>query len=621
MLSAVTHAILTLCGYDRNVVARLPFKDVLFLTFCSALCLVSAGMYAVSTGYIVYIAVYADSARWFTAALIGAGVLVFAVTMQRLYVTTGGYAHHWDQKRLAEWRPDQLRIICVFVIASLLSLPWVLMRNHDHLNIGLEEIRETKVAFYRDQLHTTRQATQQAIARSRDLVADSEQRVSALVSGHMPNPSSTDISPARRKALLIGGENYTFGAAASGVGKDIRSLKRAFMAAGFATTISFDESGDELRLSIDAYLKSLVAGDIGVVYYAGRTLQHAKRNYLLPVDYHPERNTNGYPVSQLIDDLVKTTSALNVLILDNSYLLERKTTPALAPVRSAPRTIIVHSTIPAAFGRNRSANGSVLAAALTDQLGRTFNMRQVVERAAANVQKNPSAPTLALIYGSTFRQSEDSLTERATPVAIGDETVLSENAGCPTEGTAALQRCLRARLSVLDAKLSAMKLGQVEDEIAVKQYKKSVERSSMLRERWKLLWEDPMVVIQIIFVIFVMMLGDLLRDVRVGPLRHYEESRTRSARDAIEVAYSQVRQSVDSMLARYPGNSLPGLRWHERPKYFGRPSAALLSLGGIVAAQSGSEAELLQVLGFSNPSFPAPEVGLMETSVPIVAST
>jgi hypothetical protein len=151
---------------------------------------------------------------------------------------------------------------------------------------------------------------------------------------------------------------------------------------------------------------------------------------------------------------------------------------------------------------------------------------------------------------------------------------------------------------MFDDQIAALKLKQVDDDIALGQYRESLGRSSMLRERWKLLWQDPMVFLQVIWVVFVMVIGDMLRDLRAEPLRHYEQLRAKDARDAVEAAYGAVRKTVGSMLASCPAGPFPGLRWHERARYFGAPSSAWLSLGGLKAPRLGSDAEFCQALGF-----------------------
>lgn len=610
VLTVVAHRLLTVSGYDREVVKRLKPADVGALTLSSVLCFVSAGMYAAAASYLAYIAVYADKARWPISAGIGLGVLIFAVTMQRLYVTTGGYAHHWDQERLAHWRPDKLRLGCVFAIALLLSLPFVLMSNHDRLDQQIEQRRMTTVAFYRDQLRKARLESQQEVVRARALAIDYDHQIAALISGKAPPPSAgATLTGSHRKALLIGAQHYQQARPGISVGTDIQLLQRALSGAGFTTTVSFDESGDKLRLSIDAYLKSLAPDDISLVYYSGRAWQHAGRNFLLPVDFHPERNANQYSVAQLIDDLVKTAPQINAVILDAASWQEEDVAPLLAPVRSAPHTVVLVSTAASTLRLARLLDAGPLAVAISHQITPGMDLRQALGRAAAEVSNRPMSSTSAaqqvtLVYG-TGSGPEQAMTS-ATQAASGTlaEPVLAQPSACPLVTGSALQRCLRAYVQMFDDKLDALKRREAEDEIALGHYQQSLARSGMLRERWKLLWKDPTVIVQILLVMLTMMLGDLLRDLRAEPLRHYEQLRASNARDAVETAYFQVRKAVGAMLASCPAAPFPGLRWHERARYFGEPSGALLSLGGIGAPRAGSHAEFRHALGLSEQAQP-----------------
>jgi hypothetical protein len=592
-------------GYDRHVVVKLALEDVLSLALVASLCMVSAGMYAVSTGYLAYIAVYTDEMRWVIAGGIGSGVLVFAITMQRLFVTTGGYAHHWDQERLAQWRPDRLRLLCVFLIASSLSLPFVLMRNHERLDTGVEESRQTKVAFYRDQLRQYRQAQEQALAQQRSRIAEREQGLSAphVAGGSAPTFDGA-TSALNKKALLIGVQNYEHDRPAPGVTDDLRSLQQALRRAGFSTVVSLDGSADKLRLTIDSYLKSLAPGDIGVVYYGGFILAQAGRNYLTPSDYRQAPDVNRYPVAQLIDELMQAKLQAGTVILDAAAWPSGQESAVLAAVRAAPATLVALRTAPGASPPNRDMNGESLAAALVHHLGPGMNLRQALERAAQDDLERASRSKnvvrqIKLTYGKGTEPARPNVPATTTAETTQVAALTVPTMACSSALGAALQRCLRAQLHVFDARLAAFDDGRREDESAVDQYRDSVGRSSMLHERWKLLWKNPTVITQIFLVILVMMAGDLLRDLRAGPLRRYEQLRASDARDAVETAYAHVRQKVGQMLARYPAGPLPGLRWHERPRYFGQPSAALLSLGGVASMLAGSEAELRGLLGLT----------------------
>jgi len=619
--SAVVHRLLTLSGYDRHVVARLQPADVGALTLSSALCLVSAGMYAAAASYLAYIAVYAGSARWPISVWIGAGVFIFAVTMQRLYVTTGGYAHHWDQTRLAAWRPDRLRLVCVLIIASLMSLPFVLMRNHDRLDQHIEQGRAAKVAFYRDQLKKARQASQQEIARARALAIDRERQVTAMLEGHASFAMAhVSTAPSQRKVLLIGAQHYQDARTHNSTVTDVELLQRAFDSAGFTTTLSLDDSGDKLRLRIDAYLKSLAPGDLSVVYYSGRIASHAGRNFLVPVDYHAERNPNGYPAAQLIDELAKSAPQLSAVIIDAATWRDSDVTPTLAPLRTAARTAILVST--ATRRPVNSRDGGPLAVALAQQIAPNVDLRQLLARAAAQVSNlatssNRGAQQVTLLYGPGSGPEQSIASAGPATQNGAGGPALAQTTVCPSATGLPLQRCLRAYIRMFDDRLAALKLGQVDDAVALGQYRESLARSSMLRERWKLLWQDPTVFVQVVLVVLFMVLGDMLRDLRAEPLRHYEQLRANHARDAVEAAYSRVRKTVGAMLATCPADPFPGLRWHERSHYFGAPSGAWLSLGGLKAPLAGSDAEFRQALGLPQKALASPAtVTPSNTSLP-----
>lgn len=607
--------LLGLMGYDREAVKQLALRDLISLTTSALLCLLSALLFAFSAGYLAYIGVYADNGRLPTAIVVGLGVFVFAVTMQLLFVTNGGYSHQWSQGQVAGWRPDRLRLVCVFVIASLLSIPYILFFNRNNLDKKIEEIRQTKVAYYRDQLGREHKARHEAVIRNRTLVVESERMVTAGITGAKPLPQrSPDFASSRRKALVIGAQHYQHSSALPGVATDIRMLKRSLIASGFTTIESFDEPGDALLLRIDTYLKSLRPGDVSVVYYGGHAFQQAGRNFMVPIDYQREQRPSTYKFTQLVDEIARTRPALSLVVIDAPHRFTGSLGPAgLAPMRVAPHTAIVLATPPGEVQPDKIATDSLLAAALALQVTRAEDLHLMLDRIVAEVLTSSQRQTGWIQHVTVVARRSENL-QVAVPVqakavmhtSASPDAALTQGTGCPPSTGVLLQRCLRARLRMLDWNLETLqKQDKEDDERNVIRFRDSLDRSSMLRERWLLQWSDQKAsILAAVVAILFMMLGDLLRDVWVAPLRRYERLRASGARQSIESEYAQARKTVSGALARYPSSPLPGIRWHERPQYFEASSAAWLSLGGIVAGKSGSDAELRQVL--SLPLLPAP---------------
>ncbi|MBK4735251.1 caspase family protein [Noviherbaspirillum pedocola] len=617
LMTVIARCLLAVMGYDRAVVSYLSRKDFWRLALSSLLCLCSAFLYAVSAAYLAYVAVYADFARWLTATGIGIGVFLFAVTMQRLFVSTGGYAHHWDQQRLAQWRPDRLRLVCVVIIALLLSLPYLLMSHRDRLDQQIEEIRQTKAAFYRDQLRRARDDRREDLSRARALVAEDEQRVTARIAGAVAPVKHTAVAQSgRRRALLIGVHRYQHFDALPGVGTDVQTLERSLADAGFITTVSIDETRDQLVLKIDSYLKSLQKGDISIVYYEGHALQRAGRNHLVPADYQPGARAGAYPISQLIDDVANTSPQWSIVVLDVKHRFPESAHLGLAPVHSQPNTVVVTAIPPGTVQPANVASDSMLAATFAHQIGVADNPQQMLQRVVTETAERSLRLTgWKQQVVATFGKHTDLF--RSADIAAASEkegppgTVGTDSVGCREDSVQTLQRCLRARLNVLDASLNAIQRHRhAEDEHNVDLYLASLHQSSMLSERWKLLWDERGGnIVLALLIALAMVLGDLLRDLGVDALRSYEQWRAAGARIAIEAGYEKARQSVGDALTPYAAGPLPGLRWHELNQYFENPSAARLSLGGVVAAANGSDAELRQalILPATTPLLPAPQ--------------
>jgi hypothetical protein len=591
-------------GYDRAVISHLSRKDFWRLALSSLLCLCSAFLYAISAAYLAYVAVYADYARWLTATGIGVGVFLFTVTMQRLFVSTGGYAHHWDQQRLAQWRPDRLRLVCVLIIALLLSLPYLLLSHRAKLDQRIEAIRQTKADFYRDQLHRARDERREVLSHARTLVAKREQRVVQQIAGTAGLGGHPDVAQSGgRRALLIGVHRYQHFGLLPSVETDIKMLQRSLAGAGFETTVSLDDSRDQLLLKIDAYLKSLHKADVSIVYYEGYAFQRAGRNHLIPVDYQSGTTGGTYLISQLIDDVAQRSPRWSIVVLDAVRQFPENAHTGLARIYAKANTVVVTATPRGTVQPTNVASDSMLAAALARHTSEADNPEQMFQRIVAEVAERSFRLTgWRQQVVSEVGKHMDSPQSRDIATAPKEDrasvTVAADSIGCRQDQLAALQRCLRASLNMLDASLEEIERnGHAEDDRNADLYLTSMNHSSMLSERWKLLWDDRGGnIVLALLITLSMVLGDLLRDIRVGALRRYEQLRAAGARNAVEAGYECARQSVGDALASYAAGPLPGLRWHERNRYFETPSAAWLSLGGVVATANGPHVELTRVL-------------------------
>jgi hypothetical protein len=138
-----------LVGYDPAVTRNLSSGDLAHLAWSGALVLMSALLYACGGSYLVYLGVNAGAILPAVVALSFVAVFLFALNMQRMFVTSGGYGYHSNVLTGRTWRPDSLRLVCVLFLALLFAQPLMLLAQHRWIEPHLKEKVDTATARYR----------------------------------------------------------------------------------------------------------------------------------------------------------------------------------------------------------------------------------------------------------------------------------------------------------------------------------------------------------------------------------------------------------------------------------------------------------------------------------------
>jgi formylglycine-generating enzyme required for sulfatase activity len=121
-----------------------------------------------------------------------------------------------------------------------------------------------------------------------------------------------------RSALVIGIGAYP-DAPLPGAVSDARAVAAALRQTGFEVRTGFDLNDRDLRAAIGSFKQQLRPGGLGLIYFAGRAVQIARRNYLLPVDAKTQALrdllTSGVDVQALLAERL-APSVEGILILD-----------------------------------------------------------------------------------------------------------------------------------------------------------------------------------------------------------------------------------------------------------------------------------------------------------------
>lgn len=350
-------------GFERQAYNGLPPAVQLRLTLESCLVLVSCVLFGISGGYVAYIETYARSYAWLIAVVIGIGVFLFALNIQRLFITAGGFGlsrrlredevvtatgETYRTDAITAWRPDQLRLFFTFLLAVVFSQPLLLLVFSGSLGNGIKGVIEAQVAaFTQDQTSLIDQERARLVVRQRatleklahagfdigTLGADpippapakpSLDDEAAAVSGAAPvTPPATAGDPAGsvasrpHKAMVIGVEKYLFEQPLLNPTKDANDMTRALRELGYqVTTVTGDKTvSASLLVEIDRYIKSLQPGDVSVFYFSGHGFMHQGTNYLAPADVGGP-NAISINLLELIENIGRRSPRASILLLD-----------------------------------------------------------------------------------------------------------------------------------------------------------------------------------------------------------------------------------------------------------------------------------------------------------------
>ena len=137
-------------------------------------------------------------------------------------------------------------------------------------------------------------------------------------------------SAPRKKALVIGNEQYVFLSAIPAARAGASAIATALGSVGFDVTEKHDLTLADFRKVIDnQFIPDLKPGDVCLVYYSGYGLQRQETNYFVPVDFNPESKSEvyavAYAIGRLQDYLNGRQVGLKVLLIEASWESTRLT--------------------------------------------------------------------------------------------------------------------------------------------------------------------------------------------------------------------------------------------------------------------------------------------------------
>jgi hypothetical protein len=250
-------------------------------------------------------------------------------------------------------------------------------------------------------------------------------------------PSGANASS--RVALIIGNSEYQVEFLKTPV-NDAQDMSDALTQLVFEVMTLTNADRREMLEGLNAFSDKLKKAEIGLVFYAGHAIQSKGVNYLIPLkaDIRSAADVEyeTVQVDRIVDKIREAGGRLNIVILDacrkNPYSeLLNSSDHGLAPMESAPDTIIAYSALPGSFvhegtGRNSTFTKHLLRA-LED---RKLTLRNLFDAAGIGVMQETSrqqipwtqSPPIEPIYLVGDKPAKTDRSE-PTPVVNQAETI------------------------------------------------------------------------------------------------------------------------------------------------------------------------------------------------------
>lgn len=180
-----------------------------------------------------------------------------------------------------------------------------------------------------------------------------------------------------RVALVIGNSAYDV-SPLKNPANDAALMAEVLRGQGFEVLEVIDGTQRDMRLAMIEFGDLLLAGGVGLFYYAGHGVQVGGENYLIPVNAVIDREEHvaveGINVNQVLARMGGARNRLNIVILDscrnNPYARSFRSAPAgLAQMLAPTGTYIGYATAPGEVAIDGDSDNSPFTRALVERIG------------------------------------------------------------------------------------------------------------------------------------------------------------------------------------------------------------------------------------------------------------
>jgi hypothetical protein len=220
----------------------------------------------------------------------------------------------------------------------------------------------------------------------------------------------TATRPLQRSALLIGNSRYkTWGSPLKNPKNDVIAVGRALRSLGFATTVLYDGSAEQIAAAIQAFSEEAAQSDWAMIYYAGTGIEVDGMNYMIPIDAddrHALSFAREHPQMRLDTafQAVKHAKRLRLVVVDACRIDPADvSSPAtrFKVVEPPAGVVVAYSTGAGQYAADGQGDLSPYANALIEALKEpNAELTRVFRRVAANVQATTKGSQVPSVLGN-----------------------------------------------------------------------------------------------------------------------------------------------------------------------------------------------------------------------------
>jgi hypothetical protein len=228
-------------------------------------------------------------------------------------------------------------------------------------------------------------------------------------------PAAPMRAQEKRAALLIGNTHYkNWGSPLKNPKNDVIAVGRQLRSLGFATTVIYDGSSEQIATAIQAFGDEASASDWAIIYYAGTGIEVDGTNYMIPIEADDRRAlsfTSEYPQMRLDTafEAVKGAKRLRLVVVDacriDPAVVHGESVSAKAHrfkvVEPPSGVIVAYSTAAGQYAQDGTGELSPYAQALIGALQEPgIELPKVFRRISAQVEAASNGTQVPSVLGN-----------------------------------------------------------------------------------------------------------------------------------------------------------------------------------------------------------------------------